>query len=148
MIRSMRMGMAALALLVAANVAEAQGGARGGGGGGGRGGRGGAGQVPALLQNITLDATVQAKVDALTTAFTEANTKLREEYGIMGGRGGGGGGTPPDSAKMAAYMAKNTELVNKLRTDVKALLTPDQQKTWDANLAALPAPGGRRGGGE
>jgi hypothetical protein len=146
MVRMMRVGVAALALLVAADVASAQGG--GGGGRGGRGGRGGAGQVPALLQNITLDAAVQAKVDALTAAFTEASTKLREEYGIMGGRGGGGGGTPPDSAKLAAYQAKNTELVTKLRADVKALLTPDQQKVWDTNLANLPPPGGRRGGGE
>lgn len=143
----MRVGATVVALLVAANVAVAQdgGGRRGGGGGG----RGGPGQITRLLTNITVDAAVQTKIDALTTAFTEAQTKLREESGIQMGRGGGGGGTPPDTAKMAAFQAKNMELTNKLRADVKALLTPEQQKTFDENLAALPPPGaGRRGGGE
>ncbi|HKS04856.1 MAG TPA: Spy/CpxP family protein refolding chaperone [Gemmatimonadaceae bacterium] len=147
----MRVGAAAVALLVAANVAVAQdGGGRRGGGGGGRGGPGG---ITMLMQNITVDAAVQGKIDALTTAFTDAQAKLREEAGLpamgRGGGGGGGGGAPPDSAKMAAYQTKNTELTAKLRADVKALLTPEQQKTFDENLANMPqGRGGRRGGGE
>ena len=146
----MRVGATVLALLVATNVAVAQdgGGRRGGGGGG----RGGPGQITTLLTNITVDAAVQAKIDALTTAYTEAQTKLRTDLGLpqmgRGGGGGGGGGAPPDSTKMAEYQAKNTELVTKLRADVKALLTAEQQKTFDENLANLPqGRGGRRGGG-
>lgn len=141
----MRVGVTAVALLVAANVAVAQ----GGGGGGGRGGRGGPGGITTLMTNITVDAAVQAKIDSLTSAYTAAQTKLREELGLPAmGRGGGGGGAPPDSAKQAQYMAKNTDMVNKLRADVKALLTPEQQKTFDENLANMPQGRGRRGGGE
>jgi Spy/CpxP family protein refolding chaperone len=148
----MRVGATAVALLVAANVAVAQ------GGGGGRGGRGGPGGITTLMTNITVDAAVQAKIDSLTNGYTAAQTKLREELGLPqmgrgagGGGGGGGGGTPPDSAmqaKMQQYQAKNTDMVTKLRADVKALLTPEQQKTFDENLANMPqGRGGRRGGG-
>lgn len=49
---------------------------------------------------------------------------------------------------MAKFQAGNMELTNKLRSDVKALLTPDQQKKFDENLANMPqGRGGRRGGG-
>jgi hypothetical protein len=49
---------------------------------------------------------------------------------------------------MAKFQAGNTDLTNKLRTDVKALLSADQQKKFDENLAAMPQGRGRRGGGE
>jgi Spy/CpxP family protein refolding chaperone len=142
----MRVGAAVLALLVAAFAAEAQ----GGGGGGGRGqrgggGRGGAGGVTMLMQNITVDAAIQTKIDSLTSAFTEASNKLRTDLGLpAGGRGRGGGDTPPvDPAKMAEFQTKNTEMTNKLRADVKALLTADQQKVFDENLANMPQGRGR-----
>jgi Spy/CpxP family protein refolding chaperone len=142
-------------LLVATTVAEAQGG--GGGRRGGGGGRG-PGQIPALMQNITVEADIQAKIDSLTSAFTAASAKLRSDLGLpaqmgrggRGGGGGGGGGDAVDPAKMQEFMTKNGELTTTLRNDVKALLTPDQQKTFDENLANLPQGrrGGRRGGGD
>ena len=150
MVRTLRVGAAMLALLVAANAAEAQ----GGGGGARGGGRGSPGQVTALMANITVDAAVQTKIDTLTAQFTAAQTKLRESLGMPamgrgGARGGGGGGvTPPDSATQAKYQAGLMELTTKLRADVKALLTPEQQQVFDQNLANLPQGRGRRGGGE
>jgi len=137
-----------LALLVAANAAEAQ------GRGGGRGGRGGPGGITMLMTNITVEAAVQTKIDSLTAAFTAAQTKLRTDLGMpaMGrgrGGGGGGGGTLPDSATQAKYQAGVLELTTKLRLDVKGLLTADQQKVFDTNLANMPPPGRGRGrGGE
>ena len=151
MVRTLRVGATMLALLVAANAAEAQ----GGGGGARGGGRGSPGQVTALMANITVDAAVQTKIDTLTAQFTAAQTKLRESLGMPamgrgGARGGGGGGgvTPPDSATQAKYQAGLMELTTKLRADVKALLTPEQQQVFDTNLANLPQGRGRGRGGE
>lgn len=126
-----KLAMVALAVLCmggTASVAAAQG---GGGMGGGRG------RGPAIDRwisqptAITLTADQQKKFDSLKTAMTEEQAKLREEMQAGG-----------DMADMRTKM----QAMNKKYEDaVRAFLTPDQQKVFDENVAAMGR--GRRGGG-
>ena len=100
-------GMVALA----APAAFAQGG--GGGQGGGRG-------MQRLMQGITLDAKQQASVDSIQKAFRAQMPPMQQ-------------GTPPDSATRA----KGRELMQKQYAAVRNVLTPDQQKVFDKNLADM-----------
>jgi periplasmic protein CpxP/Spy len=86
-------------------------------------------QKEQLLKDITLAPAVAAKVDTiLTTAMTKQ----------AAARGAGGG----DRAAMMEAMTKlNTE-----RNDaIKALLTDEQKKKFEENLAAMPQGRGRGG---
>jgi Spy/CpxP family protein refolding chaperone len=131
--KTMRVGATMFALLVAANVAVAQGGGGGGCGGGGMqrggGGRGGQAQADRLLTGITLTEAAKGKVAEVAKWYDDELAKL---------------GAPQrgDSAGMAKRTATTTEFRSKL----KALLTPEQAKTFDDNVAAA-AQRGRRGGG-
>jgi len=126
-----KLAMVALAVLCmggTASVAAAQG---GGGMGGGRG------RGPAIDRwisqptAITLTADQQKKFDSLKTAMTDEGQKLREEMQAGG-----------DMADMRTKM----QTMNKKYEDaVRAFLTPDQQKVFDENVAAMGR--GRRGGG-
>lgn len=127
-----KLAMVALAVLCmggTASVAAAQG---GGMGGGGRGPR--MSMIDRVLQNptaITLTADQQTKVDSLKAAMTEESSKAREAAG-----------------EDRQAMMESMQAVNKKYMDaVRALLTADQQKTWDANVAAMPQRGRRGGGG-
>ncbi len=127
-----KLAMVALAVLCVggtASVAAAQ-------GGGMRGGRRGSMIDRWLTQPtaITLNADQQKKVDSLKTAMSDEQQKLFEDM-----RSGGG-----DRSEM---MGKMRALETKYEDAVKTVLTPDQQKTFDANVAAQPRRGGRRGGG-
>ena len=110
------------AAVFVAPVASAQ-----GGGGAGRGGRG----MAALMQNITLTADQQTKVDTI-------QVKYRAERQALMPAGGGGGMDSTTRAKMM-------ELSNKMYDEIRAVLTEDQQKVFDENRKNLPQ--GRRGGG-
>jgi hypothetical protein len=80
---------------------------------------------------ITLTVDQQKTVDSLKTAMTEEQSKAREAAG-------------DDRSAMMQSM----QTINKKYMDaVRALLTADQQKTWDANVAAQPQRGRRGGGG-
>ena len=105
-----------------------------------QGGMGGMGRGPrmsmldrALTQPtaITLTADQQKKVDSLKSAMSDEMSKAREDAG--------------DDRQ--AMFGKMQEINKKYEDAVRALLTPDQQKTFDENLAAMPRRGGRRGGG-
>ncbi len=134
--KTIKLALVAVALLVvASSVSFAQGGGGGGGGGGGRaggGGRGGArGGVGALLMGVADSATVAAKA-------TEINTKYMAD--IAAGRPARGGAAPADSLVKKA--ADATTARNK---EIRALLTkPADQAAFDKNVAASMAP---RGGG-
>ena len=122
--------LAALCMGGTASVAAAQGGM--GGMGGGRGQR--MSMIDRALQQptaITLTADQQKQVDSLKTAMTEEQRSARESGG--------------DDRQ--AMMAKFQEISKKYMGDVRALLTPEQQKTFDANVAAMPQRGRRGGGG-
>jgi protein CpxP len=133
--RSMiRVGVAALALLVAANAAEAQG---GGGGGGGMGGRGGdpavalQRQTDALMQGITLDDAQKAKVDTISKKMVADQAKMREQMAAGGDR--------------QAMMGQMQELTTKFRTELRAVLTDEQKAKFDENIKNMPAGRGRGG---
>lgn len=128
---TIRMFVAAAALTIAVP-AYAQ--------GGGGGARGGMQMSPAermtrqkeqLFKDITLTAAQSAKVD---TIMLQGAAKQQEA--MAAARSGGG-----DMAAMRESMQKmNTE-----RNDaLKAVLTDEQKKKFDENVAAMPQ--GRRGG--
>lgn len=128
--RMMRVGATMFALLVAANVAVAQGGGGGGGGGGQRGAMNGQGQADRLLTNITLTDAQKAKVADVAKWYDTEAAKLPT-------------GAPPDSAARAA----RTKLTTDFRAKLKDLLTDEQKKTFDENVANMGRGRGRRGGG-
>jgi Spy/CpxP family protein refolding chaperone len=125
---------AVIAVAIAAAVpvaASAQGGPPGGGapaGGAGQDGgarRGGAAQMQQMLmKDITLTADQQAQIDKIVSASREEMQAMRASLQP---------GTPPDSATRA----KMGDLRKKQNTAIRAVLTADQQKTYDANLAEL-----------
>lgn len=103
-------------------------------GGSGMGGGGGFAQrrMQRLLQGITLTAEQQAKVDSITAKYSAQMPAFTP-------------GTPPDSATRAKMRA----LFGNQDEEIRALLTPDQQKVWDQNVTEMRnrmqqrAPGGR-----
>ena len=97
---------------LAAPAAYAQG---GGGGGQGRG-------MQRLMQGITLTATQQASVDSIEKAYQSQMPPMQQ-------------GQRPDSATMA----KMREVRQKEYADVRKVLTPDQQKTFDKNIEDMRA---------
>ncbi|HVA57872.1 MAG: hypothetical protein WBQ26_14595 [Gemmatimonadaceae bacterium] len=122
--------LAVMCLGGTASLAAAQG---GGGGMGGRGGRGS--MIDRVLTQptaITLTADQQKTVDSLKTAMTTDMQGLREEMQNGGDR--------------SEVMGKMQTMNKKYQDAVRAVLTPDQQKVFDANVAAMPMRG-RRGGG-
>jgi len=104
------------ALLLAASVAAAQ------SPGGGPGGPGGFGQrrMQRLLQGITLTADQQTQVDSITARYRAQMPAFTP-------------GTPPDSATRQMMR----ELVGNEDEEIRALLTPDQQKVWDTNVTEM-----------
>lgn len=111
----MRIRMVAFCIgltLAATTVAAAQ----SPGGGGGFAQR----RMQRLLQGITLTPEQQAKVDSITAKYRAQMPAFTP-------------GTPPDSAtraRMRALMGNEDE-------EIRALLTPDQQKVWDQNVTEM-----------
>lgn len=108
--------MAALSIglmLVATSLAGAQ---SPGGGGGGFAER----RMQRLLQGITLTADQKTKVDSITTKYRAQMPPFTP-------------GTPPDSATRAKMRA----LFGNQDEEIRALLTPDQQKVWDQNVTEM-----------
>lgn len=98
--------------------------------GGGRGGMGNR-QMQMLMEGITLSADQQAKVDSITTAFRERMMGMgRPQQGDTTGMG----------ARLKMMSDRNAA--------IRAVLTPDQQKTFDANVAKMPQMGGGRPPGD
>ena len=84
-------------------------------------------RMEALFEGITLTADQRAKVDSIQNHFREQMPARTS-------------GSPPDSAtreKMRGLFRQHLD-------DIRAVLTADQQKTFDRNLAAMRE---RRGGG-
>jgi len=97
-------------MALAAPAAYAQG---GGGQGGGKG-------MQRLMQGITLDAKQQASVDSIQKAFRAEMPPMQQ-------------GTPPDSATRA----KRMEVMQKEYAAIRNVLTADQQKVFDKNVAEM-----------
>ena len=122
-----KLAVASIALCATATVASAQGGPPPGAppqggqggqqGGPGRGNRG----MAMLMEGITLTDAQQAKVDSIQTFYRAERQKM-----MPNGQAGG----PPDEG----MRAKMTEMMNKQSADIRAILTADQQKLFDANV--------------
>ena len=85
--------------------------------------QGGGNQMTALLQGITLTADQQAKVDTLTKKAQDAMQALRGDQTL----------------DQDARRAKSRELRTKQYEDVKTILTDEQKKVFEKNLADLQA---------
>lgn len=118
-----KLAVAGLALCAGASVASAQGAPAGApqgapqGGAQGRSGRG----MQMLFEGITLTAAQQTQVDSITAKYRAERQKLMPN-GMQGG--------PPDDATRA----KMGEMMNKQSAEIRAILSADQQKLFDANV--------------
>jgi Spy/CpxP family protein refolding chaperone len=97
-------------LALAATAAPAQTPMRGGPGGPGR-------RMERLFKDITLTPAQQAKVDSIQAHYRTERPSFTP-------------GTPPDSATREKIRA----LFQRERDDLRAVLTPDQQKAFDRNV--------------
>ena len=121
--------LAAALVVASASVAQAQGG--GGGGGAANMQERQAAQRAALFEGITLSAEQKTKIDSIYVASQKASADLRA---------GMTQGTPPSDELRAKMMAVTTDQ----RKAIKAVLTAEQNVTFDANVAKMPQ--GRRPG--
>jgi Spy/CpxP family protein refolding chaperone len=116
--RKMQLVAAAAMIAMSATSAIAQGGGGGGGGGGGQG-RGGAGQMQMMMAGITLSAEQQVKVDTVVAKYRALNAAI-----------------PQDDADRRNKMMANT---TKRNDEIKAILTDEQKKVFDKNVADMAA---------
>ena len=108
--------------------ATADGGRRGPGGPGGPGRR-----DEMLMRGITLSADQQQRIDSIRASYRTQMDQLRQQ----------GGG---DREAMRGQMRP---LMERQPADIRAVLTPDQQTTFDQNVAEMRSrmqQGGGRGG--
>jgi Spy/CpxP family protein refolding chaperone len=92
--------------------------------GGGPGGQGRGRQMEMLMKDITLNDAQKASVDSVVQVFRAQMPAFNRDQ-------------PPDSAARA----KRAEVMTKQNAAIRAILTPDQQKVFDKNLAELPPMG-------
>ncbi len=85
-----------------------------------------------LFKDITLSADVAEKVD---TILVQSARKSREI--MMAARSGGG--------DMTAAREQGAKITAERNDAIKALLTDEQKKQYDANVAAMPQGRGRGG---
>lgn len=102
-----------------------------GGGGQGHGG----GMMQMLLNGITLTDSQQTQVKAIEDKYAPQMQEFRQKM-----RDARQSGTPMDSSSMAAMR----DLNQKERTEIRAVLTPDQQAKFDENVKNMPMRGPRR----
>ena len=82
--------------------------------------RGGARRMELLFKDITLTPAQQAKVDSIQARYRSERPSFTP-------------GTPPDSATREKIRA----LFQRERDDLRAVLTSDQQKTFDRNVEEM-----------
>jgi len=116
---------AVVVLAVAAPSAHAQGGPPQGGGM-----RGGPRMMEMLLKDITLDDAQKAKVDSIQQKFAKEMPPM----------------TPGERPTPEAMQARR-ELMVTQQDEIRAVLTPDQQKVFDKNREEMRARMPRRGPG-
>jgi Spy/CpxP family protein refolding chaperone len=89
-------------------------------------GRGG-GMGGMLLKDITLTDAQKEQVKVIREKYMPQQMELRKAVQATGG--------PPDEATRAKMM----DLQNKQTAEIRAILTADQQATFDKNLAEMKA---------
>lgn len=134
----LRLALTALSAVLLAGVAAPAAHAQGGAPSDARPRAGGMGNqqrmTEMLFQGISLSADQQAKIKAVEEKFQPRMDAMREEM-----RGAMQGGAPNPELR-----AKMTTLNTEQRTALRAVLTPDQQKQFDENIAKMPQRGGGR----
>lgn len=107
----------------------------------GRGGPGERGRGPEgfLLRGITLSAAQQAQLDSM---HAQMRAQFQAERGQRGQRGQQGA----SDADRQAFRAKMQERREQMTARLRGILTPDQQKQFDKNVADMKAHQGQRGG--
>ena len=118
LVAAMLMGISTTAI---AQDPQPQGGQRPGGGRGN--------QMAALLQGITLTADQQTKVDSISARYMAARRELMNEQ------------------DQEARRAKGREMMGKQQEEVKAVLTDEQKKVFEKNVADMQARMQQGGGG-
>ena len=112
LVAAMLMGISTAAI---AQDPQPQGGQRPGGGRGN--------QMAMLMQGITLSAEQQVKVDSVTAKYGAARRELMQDQ----------------SMDQDARRAKGREMMTKQNDEVKALLTDEQKKVFEKNVADMQA---------
>jgi len=121
--KAIRIATLAVALCVGmTSVAAAQGTEPQGQGQGRGGGMGGM-----LLKDINLNDAQKAQVKTIRDKYVPQLQELRKASQATGG--------PPDEATRTKMM----DIQNKQAADIRAILTADQQATFDKNLAEMKA---------
>lgn len=87
--------------------------------------RRGGGMGGMLLKDITLTDAQKDQIKTIREKYVPKQMELRKAVQATGG--------PPDEATRA----RMTELQNQQAAEIRAILTPDQQKTFDHNLHEL-----------
>jgi Spy/CpxP family protein refolding chaperone len=87
----------------------------------------GAGMGGMLLKDINLTDAQKAQVKTIRDKYVPQLQELRKSAQATGG--------PPDEATRT----KMTDIQNKQTTEIRAILTADQQATFDKNLAEMKA---------
>jgi Spy/CpxP family protein refolding chaperone len=123
--RKLQAAVVAILLFGAASLASAQN--PQGQPGQGRGPAGGR-QVSMLMQNITLTAEQQSKVDSITARYAAQRQELMADQ----------------SMEMEARRGKMRELMTKQLDEIKAVLTDEQKKVLEKNQADMMQQGGAR----
>jgi Spy/CpxP family protein refolding chaperone len=97
-------------------------------------GRRGGGMGGMLLKDITLTDAQKNQIKTIREKYLPQQVELRKAAQAVGG--------PPD----AATRAKMSDLRDKQAAEIRAILTPDQQKTFDHNLHEMKEDMDRRNG--
>ncbi|HEU4995085.1 MAG TPA: Spy/CpxP family protein refolding chaperone [Gemmatimonadaceae bacterium] len=84
---------------------------------------GGGNRMAALMQGITLTAEQQTKFDEITKKYAEARQAMMQDQ----------------SLDQDARRAKGREAMTKQSEEIKALLTDEQKKVFEKNLADMQA---------
>ncbi len=134
-----------LALTLGAGIAAAQAPAQAGTQDHGRSGqaeghrRGGRGPEALLLKGITLSADQQARVADLQKQWRADHPNGARRDSAQGQR------QRPTAEQRAAMQQRMQERMEQRATAIRAILTPDQQRTFDANLAQMKQRFAQRG---
>lgn len=121
-----RIAAAGLALCASASVATAQGTPSGAEQGKEQSVRGPARSHAMLFEGITLSASQQVAIDG-----------LREKYRAEHGKTMQSGNTPNGGRQDGVARAKMAGMMEQQNAEIRAVLDADQQKVFDANVAAM-----------
>ena len=89
----------------------------------------------ALLRGVTLTDAQKQQVQAIQQKYAGERRTLAEQLRPAGATAGQR--VRPDSAQRAALQTQARSLMDKQLAEVRGVLTPEQQKTFDANVASF-----------